>query len=270
MKSISYLYFLCVVALLFASVQESSSLSLEISEIRTRISAFKADILAAIDDKAVDLAKRRGGSSGGSKGGSSSSSSSGSKGGSSSSSSSSSGSKGGSSSSSGSSSSAKGSSASTSSSRYLPGGRYGGGASTAFVAGAATVLGLTAILVLASALTSHYPGYWGNNGVYTYSYNTTLNGTDYDVNCYCIRYNPCSCEKVENITYFDTLPSNVSRFDVTSNVTYVYINGTLDNSTSTTSGDSSSTVSGSNGGHEKAGSSALVALSIAAFASLLL
>lgn len=125
-----------------------------------------------------------------------------------------------------------------------------------FAAGAVTGLGLGGLLILSSAAYNHYPGYWGNHGVYSYQYNTTLNGTQYDVTCYCMQYNPCTCEKVETQEYFTNLPQSVSRTSVRDNVTYVYVNGTAENSTSTTKSGAISTT------HRNLGSVSLLAVSL--------
>jgi len=117
----------------------------------------------------------------------------------------------------------------------LVGGRYYGGTTVPFIAGAATALGLSAVLIGASSVGHVYPGYWGNNGVYEYSYNTTLNGTNYDVNCFCIKQEPCSCDKVEDASYFDELPKSISTTSTNGNITHVNINGTLPPSASANS-----------------------------------
>jgi hypothetical protein len=251
-NSNSFLFISFAVLILVFSAQPAEAVSLELPEIKAKLYALHHELVDFSQHSSlVKLVRRRGGSSG--KGGSSSSSSSGSRGGSSSSSSSSGGSRAGS------------SSPYTSSS-----GRYTGGSVTPIVAGAATGLGLASLLILASSANTHYPGNWGNNGVYSYHYNTTLNDTNYDVTCYCIQYNPCTCEKVDNKTYFDNLPQNISKTSVRDNVTYVYINGTSDNTTSTAT---SSTTSASSGAvsslYNNMGSGSLLALSIATLSFLI-
>lgn len=267
---------------LFASVlflvlngRPAEALSLELPELKAKFEALHSELVDFSQHSSlVELVRRRGGSSGGSSGGrsggssssgSSSSSSSGSRGSSSSSSSNSGSSSSGSRGSSSSSSSSSGS-GSTSSSRS---GRSGGGSALPIAAGAVTGLGLASLLILASSANSHYPGNWGNNGVYSYHYNTTLNDTNYDVTCYCMRYNPCTCEKVEDKSYFDELPQNISRTSVKDNVTYVYINGTGENTT--TSGTSSdTTTSGAvSSVYNNMGSGTLLVLSIATLSFLL-
>lgn len=156
----------------------------------------------------VELEKRRGGSRGGSSSGSGRSTSS-------------------------SAGSTRGSTVTTSSTR-LSNGRYAGGSAAPFIAGAATGLGLGAIFLLSASAAGHYPGYWGNHGVYDYSYNfTEQNGTNFNVHCYCMRYNPCSCDKIESENEIKSLPPDVSKVTSISNDTYtVGINGTLANNTS--------------------------------------
>ncbi|VVT53831.1 uncharacterized protein SAPINGB_P003772 [Magnusiomyces paraingens] len=209
------------------------------------------------DDPDLSFEKRRGGSSGGKSGSSSS--------GSSSSSSSGSGKTGSSSSSSSGSTSSSSRGSSTSSSR-LSSGLYSGGAVTPFAAGAVTGLGLGAVFLLAGAASSAYPGYWGHYGTYEYSYNTTINGTDYVVRCFCMQYNPCSCEKTENQTYFDNLPTNISKTTIDSNGThFVVINGTLTNQTQATATSSSSASASS----ASASASAAATTSSTSFANIL-
>ncbi|CAN6612354.1 hypothetical protein TRVA0_005S00892 [Trichomonascus vanleenenianus] len=196
---------------------------------------------ASLDLDHSQFEKRRGGSGGGargggssgSRGGSGSSSSSGSRGGS--------GSSGSSGSRGGSSSSANRGGAVTPLRPALPGGVYWGGAALPFAAGLTTGLGLVALVMLASSVHTHYPGYWGSNNakVYDYPYNfTTSNGTQVFVDCYCMQNLPCSCEKENSTSYFEHLPSNISRFDRENDTAvHWYINGTLtgtvDKSTST-------------------------------------
>ncbi|KAF5096971.1 hypothetical protein DV451_004028 [Geotrichum candidum] len=283
-NSFLFVLFASVLFLVFNG-KPAEALSLELPELKAKFEALHSELVDFSQHSSlVELVRRRGGSSGGRSGGSSSSSSSssGSRGSSSSSSSnsgsSSSGSRGSSSSSSSnsgssssgsrgsSSSSSSSGSGSTSSSRA---GRYSGGSALPIAAGAVTGLGLASLLILASSANSHYPGHWGNNGVYSYHYNTTLNDTNYDVTCYCMRYNPCTCEKVEEKSYFDELPQNISRTSVKDNVTYVYINGTAENTT--TSGTSSdTTTSGAvSSVYNNMGSGTLLVLSIATLSFLL-
>ena len=281
-NSFLFVLFASVLFLVFNG-KPAEALSLELPELKAKFEALHSELVDFSQHSSlVELVRRRGGSSGGSSGGrsggssssgssssGSSSSSSGSRGSSSSSSSNSGSSSSGSRGSSSSSSSSSGS-GSTSSSRS---GRSGGGSALPIAAGAVTGLGLASLLILASSANSHYPGNWGNNGVYSYHYNTTLNDTNYDVTCYCIRYNPCTCEKVEDKSYFDELPQNISRTSVKDNVTYVYINGTGENTT--TSGTSSGTSSGTTTSgavssvYNNMGSGTLLVLSIATLSFLL-
>lgn len=273
-NSFLFVLFASVLFLVFNG-RPAEALSLELPELKAKFEALHSELVDFSQHSSlVELVRRRGGSSGGSSGGrsggssssgSSSSSSSGSRGSSSSSSSNSGSSSSGSRGSSSSSSSSSGS-GSTSSSRS---GRSGGGSALPIAAGAVTGLGLASLLILASSANSHYPGNWGNNGVYSYHYNTTLNDTNYDVTCYCMRYNPCTCEKVEDKSYFDELPQNISRTSVKDNVTYVYINGTGENTT--TSGTSSdTTTSGAvSSVYNNMGSGTLLVLSIATLSFLL-
>ena len=265
-NSFLFVLFASVLFLVFNG-KPAEALSLELPELKAKFEALHSELVDFSQHSSlVELVRRRGGSSGGRSGGSSSSSSSssGSRGSSSSSSSNSGSSSSGSRGSSSSSSSSR--SGSTSSSRA---GRYSGGSALPIAAGAATGLGLASLLILASSANSHYPGHWGNNGVYSYHYNTTLNDTNYDVTCYCMRYNPCTCEKVEEKSYFDELPQNISRTSVKDNVTYVYINGTAENTT--TSGTSSdTTTSGAvSSVYNNMGSGTLLVLSIATLSFLL-
>jgi hypothetical protein len=168
-----------------------------------------------------------GSSSGGSSSGSSSSGESGSSGedGSGSSGSSSSGSKGGSS---GSDSDSPPPKAPTTS-NLLSSGRYYGGASSPYYPGLGTItpLGLTATLIATQGLLYH--GYWGpENQVYDYQYLTTLNGTAYDIDCYCIQREPCSCDEIQTQAELDSIPANHIQMQNVSNGTNVQINGTLD------------------------------------------
>ncbi|CDO53757.1 hypothetical protein DV113_003978 [Geotrichum candidum] len=272
-NSFLFVLFASVLFLVFNG-RPAEALSLELPELKAKFEALHSELVDFSQHSSlVELVRRRGGSSGGSSGGrsggssssGSSSSSSGSRGSSSSSSSNSGSSSSGSRGSSSSSSSSSGS-GSTSSSRS---GRSGGGSALPIAAGAVTGLGLASLLILASSANSHYPGNWGNNGVYSYHYNTTLNDTNYDVTCYCMRYNPCTCEKVEDKSYFDELPQNISRTSVKDNVTYVYINGTGENTT--TSGTSSdTTTSGAvSSVYNNMGSGTLLVLSIATLSFLL-
>ncbi|KAF5101523.1 hypothetical protein D0Z00_000798 [Geotrichum galactomycetum] len=253
-NSFLFVLFASVLFLVF-SAQPAQALSLEVPELKARFEALHQELVDFSEHSSlIKLVKRRGGSSGK---GSSSSSSSSSSGRSSSSSSSSSGS----------------SRAGTAGTYTSSSGRYTGGSVTPVLAGAATGLGLASLLILASSANTHYPGHWGT-GVYSYHYNTTLNDTNYDVTCYCIQYNPCTCEKVEDKSYFDNLPQNISKTSVRDNVTYVYINGTADNTTSTaTSSAASSATSASSGAvsslYNNMGSGFLLALSIATLSFLI-
>lgn len=75
-------------------------------------------------------------------------------------------------------------------------------------------------------------GNWGpaNATVFDYAYNKTLNGTNYNVHCYCVEDWPCGCGPVNSTDYFDSIP--FWKFhedeDKKRNVTTMYINGTLD------------------------------------------
>lgn len=184
------------------------------------------------------FAKRRGGSSGGGRGGGSSS---GSKGGSSGSKGGSSGSKGGSG---GSSSGNRGSQ--TTSSQPMRGGSYYGGGASPYIAGAAAGAGIGLFAITAATAGSHMHGYWGHGKVYDYHYNTTLNSTDYQVDCYCIASTPCSCAKPNNTQYFDDLPDDRYKKQRLSNGTLHYdINGTLEKKNDDTSDKSSNSASSS-------------------------
>lgn len=183
------------------------------------------------------FAKRRGGSGGrggGSSGGSSrGGSSSGSRGGSGSS-----GSRGGGS------SGSRGSS--TTSSRPMRGGYYYGGGASPYIAGAAAGAGIGLLAITAATAGSHMHGYWGNGKVYDYHYNTTLNSTDYQVDCYCIAYTPCSCAKPNSTQYFEELPEDRYKKQRLSNGTLHYdINGTLEKKEDDTSDRSSNSASSS-------------------------
>lgn len=75
-------------------------------------------------------------------------------------------------------------------------------------------------------------GSWGpdNATVFDYAYNKTLNGTNYNIHCYCIEDWPCGCGPVNSTDYFDSLPfwKYHEDEDEKRNVTTMYINGTLD------------------------------------------
>lgn len=141
---------------------------------------------------------------------------------------------------------------------FLPSGIFSGGGILPFLAGIATQLGLQAVLITSKAVAAKFPGFWGAFGVFVYAYIflptigvptipglpgtvalgvtgdlEPVNISTYNVTCYCMQYNPCSCEKVQDVAYFQALPSNVSVKTTEGNVMYVYINGTLENSTHT-------------------------------------
>ncbi|MCJ1301287.1 hypothetical protein MMC08_004086 [Hypocenomyce scalaris] len=209
------------------------------------------------------LEKRRGGggsSGGGGRGGGSSSSGSSSSGSSSSGSSSSgssSGSSGASSSGAGAGSSGRTSSTSSVRPSYGGGKYYGGGATTAYSAGARSPLGITPYLIGGAAL-GIFPGLW-LYGAYAYPYSHSysfVNRTDTNssnpngvnetlpVTCLCQEYSACGCDDNGNTTYVGSLLGNGSAADMNSSLVTVspvngtktvVINGTLPNGTTTTS-----------------------------------
>jgi len=201
----------------------------------------------------------------GGKGGGGSSSSGSSSSGSSSSGSSSSGGKGGSSSSSsggrGSSSSSAGGATKQGSGvtpRFGGGRYYGGGATTPYASGVRSPLGLTPVLLGATAL-ALLPGLW-LYGAYSYPYTHPYSFRNYTaptntsdsnqnetkpVNCLCAQYQECSCDDNGNSTFLDELIGNgsyaalnqslVTVADVNGTST-ILINGTLPNGTTTAGG----------------------------------
>jgi hypothetical protein len=230
----------------------------------TDVQLVERDTPARLDERGEELWKRKGG--GGGKGGGGSSS--GGKGGSSGSSSGSSSSgKGGSGSTGkGSSSSSVGGSTKTGSGvtpRFGGGRYYGGGATTPYASGVRSPLGLTPVLLGATAL-ALLPGLW-IYGAYSYPYthpytfrnhtatsnitskrddSTGVNETR-SVNCLCAQYQECSCDDSGNTTFLDELIGNgsyqalnqslVTVADVNGTST-ILINGTLPNGTTASGG----------------------------------
>lgn len=126
----------------------------------------------------------------------------------------------------------------------MRGGYYYGGAGTPFIAGAAAGAGIGLFTITAATAAGHMHGYWGHGKVYDYHYNATFNGTDYQVDCYCIQQTPCSCAKPNSTQYFDDLPDDRYKKQRLSNGTLHYdINGTLEEKEYDTSDKSSNSAS---------------------------
>ncbi|CAN6612369.1 hypothetical protein TRVA0_005S00914 [Trichomonascus vanleenenianus] len=104
-----------------------------------------------------------------------------------------------------------------------------GGSSYPYNTGSTSPKGLPASGISLTAVTSHYPGYWGGNaGVDVYSYAVSLmNNTLCIVDCYCIRGQKCTCDRVDRQSYFTQLSYLISFKEVFSNYTQFYINGTM-------------------------------------------
>lgn len=122
-----------------------------------------------------------------------------------------------------------------------------------FAAGAMTGLGIGSVLLLSSTVSQTYPGHWGDQGVYDYYYSSGIGTKVYDVHCYCMRFNPCSCEKQTNASYFENLDpfTYITRNGSKNHVAY-YINGTLANGTESSASTDSG--SGSNNNASNTGS----------------
>ncbi|KAK6496607.1 hypothetical protein TWF481_001601 [Arthrobotrys musiformis] len=196
------------------------------------------------------LEKRKGGGGGGKGGGGSSGGKSTSSGGKSTSS----GGKsktttGGKSTSGGSKSSSSGSKSSGNKKGYKTyGGRYGGGASTGYKAGAKSPLGLAPFLLPLAAIALIFPGLW-LYAVYSYHYNTlyqyynnSLNAIQsVPVQCLCMQYSDCACDDNGNTTFIDELvalnQSNTTVFAVVDGVWTLLINGTVENGTGPAAGE---------------------------------
>lgn len=80
-----------------------------------------------------------------------------------------------------------------------------------------------------NAANGHLNGTWypPNATVYDYRYNTTLDGSDYHVHCYCVEEWPCGCGTANSTSFFDELPPGTCDMRKEDNFTTVYINGTL-------------------------------------------
>lgn len=116
-----------------------------------------------------------------------------------------------------------------------PNGPYPGGSNSLYTAGLLSPQGLPCTFISSAEVSQKYAGNWSTSGVYSYNYNALEN---LQVECYCMRYTACSCERMSNQDYFDSLTRTVSRFEshnitnetdsnMSSNITNVYVNGTV-------------------------------------------
>ncbi|KAF7122156.1 hypothetical protein CNMCM5793_000112 [Aspergillus hiratsukae] len=200
--------------------------------------------------QAPDLEKRRGGGGGGRGGGSGGSGGGRSGSGGSSGSSGSSGSRGGSGG-----SSRTGSTSSTSriAPSYAGGAYYAGGAASAYSAGRRSPLGITPFLLPVAAL-AIFPGIW-LYGAYAYPYSHHYNYINQTANrneslpvvCLCQQYSACGCDDNNNSTYYQSLfngtqpvNSSIAKVVNANGTETIYINGTLPNATTTSTGSTSS------------------------------
>lgn len=86
-----------------------------------------------------------------------------------------------------------------------------------------------------------FPGVW-LYGAYAYPYNHTItydNHTDVNATCLCAQYAECGCDENDDADYLAELPSNSTNLELINGTEHLYINGTLDNGTTATGGDSS-------------------------------
>lgn len=107
---------------------------------------------------------------------------------------------------------------------------YVGGSTSPYMGGLTSPTGLKPKIVNLAKVQSHFPGYWGpQQTVYGYDYQTVLNNTQFEVDCYCIRSRPCSCDQVNTTDLFSYLEENTGaiNFERFSNHSHVYLNGTL-------------------------------------------
>lgn len=121
---------------------------------------------------------------------------------------------------------------------------YAGGATTAYTAGGRSPLGITPFLLPAAAL-AFFPGLWlysayayPYNHPYYYNDDQTHRNESMPVVCLCEEYQNCGCDDNNNSTYYESLfngtqPHNTSNARVVNvnGTEKIYINGTLDNST---------------------------------------
>lgn len=107
---------------------------------------------------------------------------------------------------------------------------YVGGSTSPYIGGLTSPSGLKPKVVNLAKVETHFPGYWGTQPtVYAYDYQTVLNSTEFEVDCYCIRSRPCSCDQVNTTDLFTYLEENTGsiNFERFSNHSHVYLNGTL-------------------------------------------
>jgi hypothetical protein len=107
---------------------------------------------------------------------------------------------------------------------------YVGGSTMPYMGGLNSPSGLKPKIVNLAKVQTHFPGYWGKQPtVYAYDYQTILNNTQFEVDCYCIRSHPCSCDQVNTTDLFTYLDENTGsiNFERFSNHSHVYLNGTL-------------------------------------------
>ncbi|EFR02919.1 hypothetical protein MGYG_05921 [Nannizzia gypsea CBS 118893] len=128
------------------------------------------------------------------------------------------------------------------------GGFYGGGARVPFAAGGRTPLGRSPSFLPLAAL-AFFPGLW-LYGVYAYHHSdpyiwynrTAMRDQLFPVTCLCQQYSVCGCEDNNNNTYIDTLlnksdPNNITsassivRIAEANGTMSIFINGTLANGT---------------------------------------
>uniref|UniRef100_A0A060SZL8 ARAD1C09152p n=1 Tax=Blastobotrys adeninivorans TaxID=409370 RepID=A0A060SZL8_BLAAD len=109
------------------------------------------------------------------------------------------------------------------------GNRYTGGATVPYLAGLPSPSNLTAYRTDIATVELDFPGYWGyDDSLYAYGYEAALNSTVYNVTCFCMRRQPCSCDRVYSRSYFANLPGKLAVVEKFQNYTSVSINGTLD------------------------------------------